>query len=250
MAFLEYQSKKIYYEVIGNGEPLIMLHGDTASSKMFEMLIPMYQQYFEVILIDFLGNGRSDRIERFPANLWVTQADQIIALIEHLQLNEVNLLGTSGGAWVAINTALKRPDLVNKVIADSFDGRTLHNNFINDLTQEREFAKHDAFAKQFYEWCQGNDWENVVNLNTQALVECAKKQIPLFCRPLETLKTPILLIGSLEDDMCRKDIQAEYEAIKKMVFDASIYLFKTGKHPAIASNAEKFFDIVKSYIYS
>lgn len=98
MTFFEYQSKQIYYEIIGNGEPLIMLHGDTASSKMFEMLIPMYQQYFEVILIDFLGNGRSDRIERFPANLWVTQADQIIALIEHLQLNEVNLLGTSGGA--------------------------------------------------------------------------------------------------------------------------------------------------------
>lgn len=69
MTFFKYHSKKIYYEVIGDGKPLVMLHGDTASSKMFEMLIPMYQQYFQVILIDFLGNGKSDRIEQFPANL-------------------------------------------------------------------------------------------------------------------------------------------------------------------------------------
>lgn len=250
MALFKYHSKKIYYEVIGDGKPLVMLHGDTASSKMFEMLIPMYQQYFQIILIDFLGNGKSDRIEQFPANLWITQADQVIALIEYLKTKEVNLLGTSGGAWVAINTALKRPDLIKKVIADSFDGRTLHKNFVKDLMQKREFAKHNAFAKQFYEWCQGSDWENVVNLNTQALVECAQKQIPLFYKPLEALKTPILFTGSLEDDMCRKDIAAEYEKMKNKVSNGTIYLFKTGKHPAVVTNAEKFVEIVKTFIYS
>lgn len=250
MSFFKYESKNVYYKVIGNGEPLIMLHGDTASSKMFEMWIPMYQKYFKVILIDFLGNGNSDRIQHFPANLWITQADQVISLIEHLKIKKVNLLGTSGGAWVAINTALKRPDLIRKVIADSFDGRTLHENFSKDLTQEREFAKHDALAKQFYEWCQGSDWENVVNLNTQALLECAKKQLPLFCKPLETLRTPILFTGSLEDDMCRKDMDIEYEEMKNRVANGSIYLFETGKHPAIATNAEKFVAIVKDFIYS
>ena len=75
-----------------------------------------------MILMDFLGNGQSDRIECFPENLWTTQADQVLALVEHLNLKKVNLLGTSGGAWVAVNTALKRPDLVEHVIADSFDG--------------------------------------------------------------------------------------------------------------------------------
>ena len=107
----------------------------------------------------------------------------MIALIEHLKIEKVNLLGTSGGAWVAINTALKRPDLIDKVIADSFDGRTLHENFAENLLQEREFAKHDIQAKQFYEWCQGEDWETVVDLNTQALTKCATNQIPLFCNP-------------------------------------------------------------------
>ena len=126
MSYFNYQSKKIFYKEIGSGKPLVMLHGDTASSVMFEFLLPLYQENFRVILIDFLGNGKSDRIEAFPENLWITQAEQVIALIEYSKIQKVNLLGTSGGAWVAINTALKRPDLINKIIADSFDGRTLH----------------------------------------------------------------------------------------------------------------------------
>ena len=126
MAYFHYQSNKIFYKEAGVGTPLIMLHGDTASSVMFEFILPLYQENFRVILMDFLGNGRSDRVLAFPENLWITQAEQVVALIEHLQLAQVHLLGTSGGAWVAVTTALKRPDLISKVVADSFHGRRLH----------------------------------------------------------------------------------------------------------------------------
>ena len=250
MTHFNYQSKRIFYKEIGVGKPLIMLHGDTASSVMFEFLLPLYQENFRVILIDFLGNGKSDRIEAFPENLWITQAEQVIALIEHLKLQKANLIGTSGGAWVAINTALKRPDLIDRVVADSFDGRTLHENFAENLLQEREFAKHDNHAKQFYEWCQGEDWETVVDLNTQALTKCAVNQIPLFCKPLETLSTPILFTGSLEDDMCRKNIVEEYTGMNRLVQNGTIHIFKTGGHPAIMTNAEFFSKIVTEYLNS
>ncbi len=212
---------------------LFMLHGDTASSIMFEILLPLYQENFRVVLIDFLGNGKSDRVSKFPADIWISQAQQVIAL---------------GGAWVAVNTALERPDLIEKVIADSFDGRTLHQNFAENLLKEREYAKHDTYAKQFYEWCQGEDWETVVDLNTQAFVECAKNKIPLFSKPLESLTVPILFIGSLQDDMCRKDILEEYTEMKKLVKNGSIHTFDTGGHPAIATNGEKFADIVLNFL--
>ena len=55
MSYFHYQSKKIYYKEIGSGKPLVMLHGDTASSRMFELLLPLYQEDFRVILMDFLG---------------------------------------------------------------------------------------------------------------------------------------------------------------------------------------------------
>lgn len=69
----------------------------------------------EIIFIDFLGHGNSDRIKEFSPRLWEEEARQTIALLEHLQLGKVNLVGTSGGAWVAINAALERPELVDRV---------------------------------------------------------------------------------------------------------------------------------------
>ena len=248
MAFFRYGQKNIYYEEIGEGLPVVLLHGDTASSNMFETIIPLYADSFKVILMDFLGNGRSDRIEAFPSDLWYSQAQQVIALLEYLDCGKVNLIGTSGGAWVAVNTALERPDLVYKVIADSFDGRTLPNDFSENLLKERTAAKTDDFSRQFYEWCQGEDWETVVDLNTQALIECADSKLPLFHKPLETLNVPILLMGSLEDNMCRKDLEEEYHQMSELIPESKIYFFKTGGHPAIGTNAEDAAKIIAGFI--
>lgn len=250
MSYFNYQSKKIFYKEAGWGKPLVMLHGDTASSVIFKMLLPLYQKHFRVILIDFLGNGQSDRVKKFPPDLWISQAQQVISLIEHLKIEKANLIGTSGGAWVAVNTALERPDLIDKIIADSFDGRTLNEDFAVNLLKEREYAKHDPFAKQFYEWCQGKDWETVVDLNTQALTECAEKKLPLFSKPLKSLRVPVLFTGSLEDTMCRKNMLEEYAEMKRIVKNGTIYFFNTGGHPAIATNAEEFSEIALKFLNS
>lgn len=248
MSYFYYQAKKIFYKETEKGTPVILLHGDTASSLMFEPLLPLYEEYFHLILLDFLGNGKSDRVDEFPSDLWIDQSKQVLALIEHLKYPKVNLIGTSGGAWVAVNTALARPDRIQKVVADSFDGRTLADDFADNLVAERNYAKNDSFAKQFYEWCQGPDWEDVVDRNTKALLECANKKLPLFIKPLESLAVPILLTGSLEDTMCRKDMRQEYEAILRTVPQGSMHLFPTGEHPAMVSNAEQFVKLITAFL--
>lgn len=247
MSYFIYQSKKIYYSEQGSGMPVVFLHGDTASSKMFELLLPLYTDNFKVILIDFLGNGKSDRVEEFPVDLWQEEARQTIALLEHLQYGKVNLVGTSGGAWVAINAALERPDLVERVVADSFDGRTLAEDFAENLVKERSTAKKDEQAAGFYEWCQGEDWEKVVDKNTDALLRCAKEKRPLFCKPLEQLRNPMLLMGSIGDEMVRKDFLAEYETIAGLT-GAEIYIFESGFHPAIASNGEHAAEVIGRFL--
>lgn len=250
MAYFNYDGNNIYYEEHGTGLPLLLLHGDTASSRMFEQILPLYQDSFNVILLDFLGNGKSDRLTYFPADLWFSQARQVIGLLEHLGCGKAGLIGTSGGAWAAVNAALERPDLVKKVIADSFDGRTLADDFPENLLEERAFAKNDPWARQFYEWCQGEDWETVVDLNTMALVECAKGRLPLFHKPLETLKVPLLLTGSLEDTMCKKEFPEEYRQMNQLVPDGGIHLFPSGVHPAMLSNAEEFARLAIDFFYA
>lgn len=247
MSYFYYQSKRIYYTESGNGAPVLFLHGNTASSKMFELLLPLYEERFHVILIDFLGHGRSDRLEKFPADLWMEEARQTTALLAYLKLGKVSLVGTSGGAWAAINAALERPDLVGKVVADSFDGRTLADDFARNLVLERASAKKDEMGVGFYEWCQGDDWERVVDMDTEAMIQCAEKKLPLFIKPLNELKVPLLLMGSEEDEMCRKDFLEEYDAIAKET-GAQIQIFPTGNHPSLLSNAERAAEAIGRFL--
>ncbi|WP_321385397.1 alpha/beta hydrolase [uncultured Enterococcus sp.] len=248
MTYFTYQSKQIYFEEVGSGPPLILLHGNTASAKMFDLLLPLYTEHFHVILIDFLGNGRSERIAQFPKDLWYTQSLQVLALIDHLGYEKVNLLGTSGGAWTAINAALERPDVIEKVVADSFDGRTLNKNFFKNLMEDRTFARQDPMSRQFYEWCQGDDWEQIVDLDTACLFSYQNENIPPFHHPIEQLQVPTLLIGSLEDALLRDNLEAEYKEMCSLIADGSYHLFSKGGHPSIATNAEETAKLVKEFL--
>jgi pimeloyl-ACP methyl ester carboxylesterase len=107
MAFFRYKNQNVYYQETGNGSPLLLLHGNTASSKMFDNVIDCYKNGFRLILVDFLGHGKSDRLEKFPTDLWYDEAMQVIELIEQNNYDKANLLGTSGGALVALNVALE-----------------------------------------------------------------------------------------------------------------------------------------------
>lgn len=46
MAYMNYQNKRVYYEVIGKGENIVLLHGNTGSSKMFESIIPILKERY------------------------------------------------------------------------------------------------------------------------------------------------------------------------------------------------------------
>ena len=240
MAYFSCRGKSVYFETHGQGTPVLFLHGNTASSRMFTPLMPLYAGQFQCILMDFLGNGRSQRVDRFSPDLWQDEGLQAAALVRHLNLGKIHLIGTSGGAWAAVNAALACPELFASVIADSFDGRTLNGRFSGNLLAERAAAKENPQARAFYEWCQGPDWEQVVDCDTQALLACAAGQRPLFRAPLSALQIPVLLTGSREDEMCRRDLAQEYAAMAALIPEASIHLFDHGGHPAILSNAEAF----------
>lgn len=248
MPYFNYKDKSCFYKEYGQGEPLIFLHGNTASSKMFEFLMPLYSENFRCILIDFLGNGQSDRIKKFSPDMWHDEALQTIVLIEHLNCGKVNLIGTSGGAWVAVNAALERPDLIHAIIADSFDGRTLNNNFSDNLLLERTRAKNNLQSRQFYEWCQGEDWEQVVDLDTEALLLCSKEKRPLFHKSLNELQVPTLLVGSNKDEMCRHNLEDEYKQMSTVIPNAKVHIFNEGGHPSILTNAEEFSQLIQRFL--
>ncbi len=252
MSYYNYQSKNIFYKEIGTGKPLILLHGNTASSKMFLNITNQYAEKYKVILIDFLGHGKSDRLDKFPVDLWYEEAQQVIEFISQKKYDDVFLLGSSGGALVAINIALERPELVSKVIADSFEGTNAITAFTANIFNDRDFSKQNEGARMFYQAMHGDDWESVVDNDTNAILEHSKWIGKFFHKPLSTLQADILMTGSNEDEFITSVDSEFYKKIySKMIKEighGDFYLFEHGGHPAMLSNQTQFVKETLSFL--
>lgn len=105
----------LYYEIHGSGDPLILMHGGISTLDTdFAALLPVLAEGRQVIGVELQGHGRTADVDR-PLR-FATMADDIAALIAHLGLKQADLFGFSVGAGVALDVAIRYPDLVRKVV--------------------------------------------------------------------------------------------------------------------------------------
>ena len=105
---------KIYYEVHGDGEPLILLHGGVGASEMFEPMLPALSKTHKVIPVHLQAHGHTSDTNR-PLR-YESMADDLAGLLKHLNLEQADILGYSLGGGVALQTAIRHPDSVHKLI--------------------------------------------------------------------------------------------------------------------------------------
>ena len=107
----------LYFETHGSGRPLILLHGGLGSGEMFGPTIPALADHHQVIVPDLQGHGRTADIDR-PIDVRL-MADDIAALIDHLGLDQPDVVGYSLGGGVAFFTASKYPAKVRRLVMAS-----------------------------------------------------------------------------------------------------------------------------------
>lgn len=251
MSYFKYNKHNIYYEEIGVGEPLLLLHGNTASSTMFFEIAKRFSDIYKVILIDFLGHGKSDRISVFPTDLWFDEAQQVISFLREKKYEKINIIGSSGGALVAINVALESPEHLSKIVADSFEGERPLKEFTMNIAEERARSKENENAKRFYQWMQGEDWEQVVDNDTFAIVRHEKEIGKFFHKELSEFKPDILLVGSKQDEFVSSIsptfFEQTYGEMIKKIGHGEMRLFEAGGHPAMLSNQDEFVSVAKEF---
>ena len=108
---------KLYYEVYGAGEPLVLLHGGVGAIEMFADVLPALSKTRQVIGVDLQGHGRTADIDR-PLRL-EAMAEDVAGLMKHLGIGKADVMGYSLGGEVALRTAIQHPDLVRKLIVVS-----------------------------------------------------------------------------------------------------------------------------------
>lgn len=248
MSYFDNNGSKLYYEEYGDGEPLLLLHGNTASGKLFMPAVPVLSARYHVIVPDFLGCGKSDRIKEWPADLWYEWSRQAAALCEGKGFNKVNVIGCSGGAIAAINIALENPGLVNAVVADSFEGLCANPGITDQICVGRDYAKQNEDFRAMLKAMHGEDWESVVDADTEAVVNHAQKIGGFFHRPIEELSVKLLLTGSAEDEMFPRGHYNElFESICSKTGLAFSHIFEHGGHPAMMSNIEEFISLCDKF---
>jgi pimeloyl-ACP methyl ester carboxylesterase len=113
---------KMYYEIHGSGEPLVLLHGAfMAISGDWADLVAELSKTRKVIAVEMQGHGRTADINRdiTPENL----ADDVSALLDYLKLPQADVLGYSLGGGAAMQCAIRHPDKVRKVVVISYPFR-------------------------------------------------------------------------------------------------------------------------------
>jgi pimeloyl-ACP methyl ester carboxylesterase len=104
----------MYYEIHGAGQPLVVLHGAFMTIELMGKLVPGLATSRQVIAVEFQGHGHTADIDR-PIT-YEHLADDTAALLRHLGIDKADVYGYSLGGGVALQLAIRHPQLLNKLI--------------------------------------------------------------------------------------------------------------------------------------
>jgi pimeloyl-ACP methyl ester carboxylesterase len=221
----------MYYEVYGQGKPLVLIHGGGSTIQTtYGNMIPLLAKEHQIIAMDLQAHGRtSDR----PADLTFQQdADDIAMLLNHLKIAKADFLGYSNGGQTLIEIAIRHPAIIKKMIIAS------------------AFYKRSAATPQFWE---GFDFATIdvmptalkeeflkVNPSETALLNMFKKDVRRMKgfkgwndEQMSTILAPTLIING------NNDVGSVEHAVEmyRVIPDAQLAILP-GKHGAYIGAVE------------
>jgi pimeloyl-ACP methyl ester carboxylesterase len=115
MSLEQINGTKQFHEVTGEGEPLVLVHGAWFDHASWDAVVPGLAESFRVVTYDLRGHGQSP-VDPPDAGTVHDDTADLVALIEHLDLGEVNVAGISSGACIALRLAIEHPTMVRRVL--------------------------------------------------------------------------------------------------------------------------------------
>ncbi|MGH8248158.1 MAG: alpha/beta fold hydrolase, partial [Gammaproteobacteria bacterium] len=187
---------QMYYEVSGNGDPLVVLHGAYMNIPSMGAIIPKLAQTHKVYAVEFQGHGRTTDIDR-PIT-YPNLADDVAAFMDAVRLTKADIFGYSMGAEVGLQLAIRHPAKVNKLVVASgaYDLKGWQPEFTAAIPQMTvEMIVQMPFAEEYKKLAP----------NPNGFPELARKLIALEKEPMawgedvKKIKAPVLIIAGDAD---------------------------------------------------
>lgn len=116
--YSEVNGIKMYYEIYGEGKPLVLIHGGGSTIQTtFGRVIPLFSKDRKLICVELQAHGRTQ--DRTSELSFEQDADDVAALLKNLNINKADIFGFSNGGMTAIQIAIRHPQICNKVVAGS-----------------------------------------------------------------------------------------------------------------------------------
>jgi pimeloyl-ACP methyl ester carboxylesterase len=190
--YAEVNGMRMYYEISGEGDPLVVLHGSAMNIPTMGEIIPKLAGSNKVYALELQGHGRTNDIDR-PIT-YPNLADDVAAFMDAVDLEKANVFGYSMGAIAGLQFTIRHPEKVDHLIfvsgAYDFEGwQPAFKEFIPQMTVE-SFTEVPLLVEQYRK----------LSPNPDGFVELAKKLIQLEKEPMaweadvKALKTPVLII--------------------------------------------------------
>lgn len=248
---------RIPYRVLGDGRPLVLVHGTSASSRNWDQVAEEFAETRRVVLPNLSGSDLASD-DGGPLTIELL-ADQVAAIIAEVAGEPADVVGHSMGAPVVAALAATRPELVrNLVLTAGFPGPA-DEHLRNALIVWRHLAGHPAtFAR--YAMLLGFSREHLDSIGREAVEELASVYLPNANRLrqfdldlrldvralLPQIQAPTLVIGCTRDSLVSL---ADSRELAAAIPDAAYAELESG-HMVMAERPDEFVKLVRDFSQS
>ncbi len=226
-AYVQLGDVRTYYEEDGEGEPLVMLHPGHADSRAFEPNLPGLARRFRVYRPDRRGHGRTPDVDG-PIS-YELMARDTIAFIERVVGGPAYVVGHSDGAPVGLLVALRRPDLVRRLVFAA--GVFHHDGWIPGAIELDE--ETTAFFVDYY-GAVSPDGPEHFPVVAEKLHRMHLEEPALTPADLARIPTPTLVMVAESDEMPLEHTLALYDGLA----DAQLAVVPGTGHGLLAEKPE------------
>ncbi|QXJ28902.1 hypothetical protein J5U23_01771 [Saccharolobus shibatae B12] len=240
----------IYYETVGNGSPVIMLHLAGFDGRVYRPTIPFFLQRYRLIILDLPGHGKSD-----PWPKWQTQrvsleyyANIIVKLVDKLSLDSVSVVGTSIGGDLSLLLGVKLGYRAKAIASVNGAGRTrtftekdIENSNNLDVGRTLRFAGEYATKKvvEYLTWIRGQNRNEILINDLYAWNNFD------IMDDLPKIEAEVLLArGEFEPLVTEEMIKETASRIKRV----KVETIKGVGHYAPAENPEEFAKVIVTFL--
>lgn len=199
---------QMYYEIHGEGKPLVLIHGAfSAIGSSFGKMLPELAKTRQVIGVDLQAHGHTADIDR-PLTT-ENFADDIAALLRYLNIERADVLGYSMGGFVALNIAIRYPELVRKLVmmSVSYNLGGVHPGIMDGMGEMQPEMMHGSPWHDEYMEIAPHP-ENFNTLFTKKTeMDKGLKDVP--DETIRALKMPVLYIIG-DSDLVRPEHAVEF----------------------------------------